>query len=150
MFFWSEQKGEIVGIEANTHSIVGPTVWAIPPDSIVVGSLAVLIGAQCISFAIIARRYAAVRGLLPPQDRIARLAVPNRLEPSLIVAAALALPGLGGLGWAIAQWWQADFGALAYGSLVRVLAVSCTLIALALQLAFTAFLAAIIDIGIDD
>ncbi len=118
--------------------------------SIVVGSLAVLIGAQCISFAIIARRYAAVRGLLPPQDRIARLAVPNRLEPSLIVAAALALPGLGGLGWAIAQWWQADFGALAYGSLVRVLAVSCTLIALALQLAFTAFLAAIIDIGIDD
>lgn len=28
-FFWSEQKGEIVGIEANTHSIVGPTVWAI-------------------------------------------------------------------------------------------------------------------------
>ena len=47
------------------------------------------------------------------------------------------------------QWWQADFGPLAYGSLVRALAVSCTLVALALQLAFTAFLAAIIDIGLD-
>lgn len=118
--------------------------------SIVVGCLAVLIGAQCIAFAIIARRYAAIRGFLPPQDRVASMAIPNRLEPSLILAGALVLPGLCGLAWAITQWWQADFGALAYGSLVRVLAVSCTLVALALQLAFTAFLAAIIDIGIDD
>ena len=117
--------------------------------SIVVGCLAVLIGAQCLSFGIIARRYAAIRGLLPPQDRVARMAIPNRLEPSLLLAAALCLPGLAGLGWAVAQWWQADFGPLAYGSLVRTLAVSCTLVALALQLAFTAFLAAIIDIGLD-
>ena len=107
--------------------------------SIVVGSLAVLIGAQCISFAIIARRYAAVRGLLPPQDRIARLAVPNRLDPSLIVAAALALPGLGGLGWAIAQWWQADFGALAYARW-RACWPRPARWSLALQLAFTASL----------
>ncbi|MDL2252558.1 hypothetical protein LJC49_00590 [Ruminococcaceae bacterium OttesenSCG-928-I18] len=29
MFFWSETKGEITGLEFNTHSIVGPTAWAI-------------------------------------------------------------------------------------------------------------------------
>ena len=118
--------------------------------SIIVGCLALLIGAQCLSFAIIARRYAAIRGFLPPQDRIARLPIPNQLEPSLIVAGLLAVAGLGGFGYAVAQWWHADFGPLAYGSLLRVLAVSCTVIALALQLAFTAFLSAIIDVGIND
>ncbi len=118
--------------------------------SIIVGCLALLIGAQCIGFAIIARRYAAIRGFLPPQDRIARLPIPNRLEPSLIVAGLLGLAGLAGFGYAVAQWWQVDFGPLEYGSLLRVLAVSCTVIALALQLAFTAFLSAIIDVGIND
>ena len=146
----------IMGLGALLMFALLPGPMALTPHitldihSIVVGALAVLIGAQCIAFGIIARRYAAVRGFLPPQDRVARMAIPNRLEPSLLLAGALGLPGLGGLVWAIMQWWQADFGPLAYGSLVRVLAVSCTLVALALQLAFTAFLAAIIDIGIDD
>ncbi len=125
------------GVELDIHSII-------------VGCLAALIGAQCVSFAIIARRYAAIRGFLPPQDRIARLPIPNRLEPSLIVAGLLALMGSTGFIHAIWQWWQVDFGTLEYGSLVRQLSISCTVVALALQLAFTAFLSAIIDIGLED
>ncbi|MEO7012800.1 MAG: glycosyltransferase family 2 protein [Dokdonella sp.] len=125
------------GVELDIHSII-------------VGCLALVIGSQCVSFAIIARRYAAIRGFLPPQDRIARLPIPNRLEPSLIVAGVLVLAGSAGFLNAIWQWWQVNFGTLGYGSLVRQLSISCTVIALALQLAFTAFLSAIIDIGLKD
>jgi hypothetical protein len=118
--------------------------------SIIVGCLALIIGAQCLGFAIIARRYAALRGFLPASDRVARLPIPTRLEPSLIVAGILGVAGIGGFLYSLTQWWDVGFGPLVYGQLVRVLTVSCTAIALALQLAFTAFLSAIIDIDIKD
>lgn len=118
--------------------------------SIIVGCLALIIGAQCLGFAIIARRYAALRGFLPASDRVARLPIPTQLEPSLIVSAILGLSGVAGFIYSLTQWWHVDFGPLAYGQLLRVLTVSCTAIALALQLAFTAFLSAIIDIDIKD
>jgi hypothetical protein len=46
------------------------------------------------------------------------------------------------------QWADAGFGSLQYGAIIRVLTVSITGIALALQLAFTAFLSAIIEVEI--
>jgi hypothetical protein len=50
--------------------------------------------------------------------------------------------------WCVAQWVDAGFGPLQYGAMIRVLTVSITGIALALQLAFTAFLSAIIEVEI--
>ena len=46
------------------------------------------------------------------------------------------------------QWADAGFGSLQYGAIIQVLTVSITGIALALQLAFTAFLSAIIEVEI--
>jgi hypothetical protein len=43
---------------------------------------------------------------------------------------------------------DAGFGPLQYGAMIRVLTLSITGIALALQLAFTAFLSAIIEVEI--
>jgi glycosyltransferase involved in cell wall biosynthesis len=117
--------------------------------SIIVGCLALIIGAQCLSFAIIARHYAAVRGFLPVSDRVARLWIPTQLEPSLAVAAVLGIGGVAGFAHSLSQWWDVGFGPLEYGSLLRVLTVSCTAIALALQLAFTAFLSSILDLGVE-
>jgi hypothetical protein len=44
------------------------------------------------------------------------------------------------------QWADAGFGPLQYGALIRILTVSITGVALALQLAFTAFLSGILEI----
>jgi hypothetical protein len=50
--------------------------------------------------------------------------------------------------WCVARWADAGFGPLQYDAMIRVLTASITGIALALQLAFTAFLSAIIEIEI--
>jgi hypothetical protein len=103
---------------------------------------------QCISFAVVVRRYAAARGLLPRSKVVERFLVPLTLERVLLVALFIGMLGLGGMIWCVAQWVDAGFGPLQYGAMIRVLTVSITSIALALQLAFTAFLSAIIEVEI--
>jgi hypothetical protein len=74
--------------------------------------------------------------------------VPLTLERVLIFALAIGLAGLGGTIWCVVQWADKGFGPLQLGVMIKVLTVSITGIALALQLAFTAFLSAIIEIEI--
>jgi glycosyltransferase involved in cell wall biosynthesis len=114
----------------------------------IIASVTTLIGMQCISFAIVVRRYAAGRGLLPRSGVVDRLLVPLTLERVLLAALVIGLLGLVGLGWCVAQWADAGFGPLQYGVMIRVLTISITGLAFALQLAFTAFLSAIIEIDI--
>jgi hypothetical protein len=96
----------------------------------------------------VVRRYAAARGLLPRSKVVERFLVPLTLERVLVVALVIGVLGLGGMIWCVAQWADAGFGPLQYGTMMRVLTVSITGIALALQLAFTAFLSAIIEVEI--
>jgi hypothetical protein len=114
--------------------------------TLLVAAITTLIGMQCISFAVVVRRYAASRGLLPVSEVVERLLAPLTLERVLIAALCIGLLGLGGVAWCVVQWADAGFGPLQYGVLIRVLTVSITGVALALQLAFTAFLSAIIEI----
>ena len=100
---------------------------------------------QCISFAVIVRRYAAARGLLPRSKVVERYLVPLTLERVLVVALIIGLLGLGGMVWCVVQWADVGFGHLQYGVMIKILTVSIASIALALQLVFTAFLSAIIE-----
>jgi hypothetical protein len=112
----------------------------------VVSAFTTLIGVQCISFAVVVRRYAATRGLIPRSGRLARVLAPLTLERVLLAAFAIGLLGLAGVGWCVWQWASEGFGPLQYGGLVKVLTFSIMGVALGLQLAFTAFLSAIIEI----
>ena len=111
----------------------------------IVGCLALLVGTQCISFAFISRRYAASRGFvpLPAGDRS-----PSRysLERVLIGAGVVLLIGVGGVAYCVLRWAALDFGPIAYPALVRILLISSTLVALAIQVALTAFLSALFEI----
>jgi glycosyltransferase involved in cell wall biosynthesis len=111
-----------------------------------IASFCTLIGMQCVSFAVVARRYAAVRGLLPVSPVVRWLLFPITLERVLVAALIIGIGGLGGIVWCVMQWADAGFGPLQYGALIRVLTVSITGVALALQLAFTAFLSGILEI----
>jgi hypothetical protein len=110
-----------------------------------VSAVTILIGMQCISFAVIVRRYAAARGLLPRSKVVERYLVPLTLERVLVVALIIGLLGVGGMVWCVGQWADVGFGHLQYGVMIKILTVSIASIALALQLAFTAFLSAIIE-----
>ncbi|MBV9741012.1 MAG: glycosyltransferase family 2 protein [Hyphomicrobiales bacterium] len=116
--------------------------------TLLVASLSTLIGTQCLSFAVVVRRYAASRGLLPASHTVERLLVPITLERVLFSALFLAIVGIGGIIWCVVQWASEGFGPLHYGLVIRVLTVSVTAVAIALQLVFTAFLSAIIEMKV--
>ena len=152
LFFYPGLALLILGIAISILLLPGP-VYITPNISLdihtfLVSAVTVLIGMQCISFAVVVRRYAAARGLLPRSKVVERFLVPLTLERVLLVALFIGMLGLGGMIWCVAQWADAGFGPLQYGAMIRVLTVSITGIALALQLAFTAFLSAIIELEI--
>ena len=113
--------------------------------TLLVAAISTLIGVQCISFAVVVRRYAASRGLLPASDTVEHLLLPITLERVLFAALLIGVLGLAGILWCVMQWADAGFGPLQYGQMIRILAVSITAVAIALQLVFTAFLSAIIE-----
>lgn len=114
--------------------------------SMIIGSFATIIGTQGVFFSIITRRYAATQGFLPLEVRVKKVLDFLTLEKVLIVAGLLFFGGLIGLANSVYVWWSASLGPLEYGSLVRVLMISGTSVAISIQLAFTAFLAEIIEI----
>lgn len=114
--------------------------------SLIVACLAMLAGAQCVSFGVIAERYATARGYLPGNGFLKRFGHLLTLERILPVGTAIFLAGLGGLAYSVSIWAGAAFGPLEYGGLIRLLTLSCTFVALGLQVVFTAFLSAFFDI----
>ena len=137
------------GVALTVLLLPGPVIVApritLDIHTFIVGCLALLVGTQCISFAFISRRYAASRGFvpLPAGDRS-----PSRysLERVLIGAGVVLLIGLGGVAYCVLRWAALDFGPIAYPALVRILLISSTLVALAIQVALTAFLSALFEI----
>jgi glycosyltransferase involved in cell wall biosynthesis len=134
------------------------TAFALLPGAVTVGNvnfdihtftvacIAVLVGVQAISFAAVARRFAAAHKLIPPSRRFSGMLEVLTLDRVLIVAAVIAVSGFGGLLWCTLQWASTGFGALEYASLLRILILSLTAIAVGVQLALTGFLSAIIEI----
>jgi glycosyltransferase involved in cell wall biosynthesis len=113
--------------------------------TLIIGCLALLVGTQCVSFALISRRYAAKRGFLPvPQ--YGRFWSLFSLERFLLAAALLMILGIGGIAYSVFFWASADFGPLAYPALLRTMTVSSTLVALGIQVGLAAFLSELLDI----
>ena len=152
LFFYPGLILLLFGIGFSIALLPGPMAFTptigIDVHTFLVAAITTLIGMQCLSFAVVVRRYAASRGLLPASEVVERFLAPLTLERVLLVALCIGLLGLAGLVWCFVQWADKDFGPLQYGVLIRVLTISITGVALALQLAFTAFLSAILEIEI--
>lgn len=112
----------------------------------VAACMALLIGIQALTFAVVARRYARQRGILPTDpSRPASRVTPDRLVG---VAAVLFVVGvLGGI-WTVWQWWGLGFGDITDERILRVLTLSFTSVAAAIQLGFTAFLSSLIELPV--
>jgi glycosyltransferase involved in cell wall biosynthesis len=120
-------------IELNIHTLV-------------VSCFAVLIGAQLVAFGALARRYAMVEGFLPTPRNFQRLILGMTLEPLLRVAGVVMVLGVAGCIWAVGSWAHGGFGPILYDSVLRVLVPSLTAVAVAAQLAATAFLTSLLTI----
>ena len=133
------------------------TAFALLPGSVMVGNvgfdihtftvacIAVLVGVQAISFGAVAQRFAAGHKLIA-RSRYSGILDVLTLDRVVIVAGAIALSGFSGLIWCTMKWASTGFGPLEYSSLLRILILSLTALAIGFQLALTGFLSAIIEI----
>lgn len=114
--------------------------------TLIIGCFALLVGTQCVSFALISRRYASQSSFLPPARYPAWVRSLLGLERLLGVAGGLIVLGLGGIAYSVFVWAAADFGPLVYPALLRMVTMSSTLVALGIQVGFTAFLLELLEI----
>ena len=108
--------------------------------------MSIQLGVQSLAFAMLARRYATLHGLLPRSSRYNDVLNWFSMEHLLQLALVLVVPGIFGLLWAVYAWSQTGFGLLQYTKVLRVMILALGSISCAVQLAFSAFLAGIMEI----
>lgn len=116
--------------------------------SFMAGCLAVLVGLQVVTFAVISKQVGVRRGYLPPPTGLdARLLGLLNFERGLILAAFLVLLGGAGMADTLTDWVGRGLGPLDDPRSPRLFLASMTVLVAGIQLAFTASLASIIEMA---
>jgi glycosyltransferase involved in cell wall biosynthesis len=110
-------------------------------------SLAILVGFQSVTFALVAKTFAIREGLLPEDARITRFFQLVTLEKGLIVGGVALVMGSILLLAAVNQWRAADFGHLDYAHTMRWVIPGVTLTALGFQTVLTSFLVTLLTMN---
>jgi hypothetical protein len=115
--------------------------------TLLVASLALLLGYQSILFAIFSKTFAISEGLLPEDPRLARFFEHVNLERGLAVGAAGLLCGVGLIGHAFLAWRSIDYGPLDYATTMRSVIPGVTLAALGFQTILSGFFVSILGMA---
>lgn len=113
---------------------------ALDVHTLLIASLAGLMGWQCILLATLARIFASREGLMPPLPKLEKVTV----EHGLGVSVLLSVIGIGLILLVIYQWWQNDFGRLLYPKTMRLVVPGVTLIAIGFQTAMASLMAGVL------
>lgn len=113
---------------------------ALDVHTLLVASLAGLMGWQSILLATLARIFAAREGMMPPHERLERLTVERGLVFGLVMSAI----GACLIGAVIVQWWRVDFGRLDYPYTMRLVVPGVTFVAIGFQTAMAALMAGVL------
>lgn len=116
--------------------VMGATLDA---HTLLVASLALMVGAQLVQFGLFAKTFAITEGLLPESPRMAWFRRTASLERGLALGCAGAIVGGGLLLAALGQWRAAQFGPLDYAVTMRWVIPGVTLAALGCQTMFASF-----------
>jgi hypothetical protein len=116
--------------------------------TLVYAMLAMLLGFQAVSFAVMSKIYATQSGLLPPNPVMTRLYRFVTLETGLLVGAAVFAAGFGLSVYAVWRWSQLDFGALEHGGMLRLVIPGAGFMALGLQTMLLSFFLSILGLPI--
>ncbi|HET9830088.1 MAG TPA: glycosyltransferase family 2 protein [Vicinamibacterales bacterium] len=131
-----------LGILGYVLAMPGLRVGGIRFDAhtLLVATLAILVGHQAIVFAICAKSIAIAEGLHPPNRRMARLYRVVTLERGVVLSVCAMCLGALLLFGAVNQWRVHDFGDLDYTSTMRLVVPGVMLTALGVQTLFGSFL----------
>ena len=117
-------------------------------NSFIAGCVMAVVGHQMISFGLIARYYASITGMLPARMQSDRILALCKTDRFLLIALGLFVTGAGTFAAALAQWASVDFGNLLTSSTTRLAIAGLSIIVVAVQTAFSAFMFGIFDIPV--
>jgi glycosyltransferase involved in cell wall biosynthesis len=124
---------ELAGVVFDVHTLL-------------LASLAMLVGQQAISFALFTKSFAIGEGLLPLDPRTARFFSVATLERGIVLGSIAMLLGLALLAGVALVWWRTDFGPLNYAETLRRAIPGATLTALGLHTVLASFFASILGL----
>jgi glycosyltransferase involved in cell wall biosynthesis len=148
LFLWPGVVSFVIGLVGYALAMPGTEIGGATLDAhtLLVASLALLIGQQAILFAIFAKMFSLNEGILPPDPRVDRFFKVFTLEKGLALGALAALVGGALLTFAFALWQRNSFGPLNYAQTMRVVIPGVTLIALGIQSILGSFMISIMSI----
>ncbi|WP_236547753.1 glycosyltransferase family 2 protein [Sphingomonas sp. AX6] len=113
--------------------------------SMLFAAMALLLGAQLLSFGILARLFGIVAGMWPTGRGTERFRKLFTVERGCQTGGVLFAAGCVGLAWLVADWASAGFGPMNPYALMRGAIPSMAAAVLGLQIVFTSFLIGLID-----
>jgi hypothetical protein len=113
---------------------------ALDVHTLLVASLLLLMGWQCVLLATLARIFTGREGMMPPDERLEHVTV----ERGLIFGILAGLAGAVMIGLIVGRWWQQDFGALDYPRTMRWVVPGVTLVAIGFQTAMASLMAGVL------
>jgi glycosyltransferase involved in cell wall biosynthesis len=129
---------------------VGPLALAdnvvLDINTFVAACFMMIAGIQVISFGVLARHYAAITGILPRGARSDWIIKHVTVDNVVKIAAVMLVLGLTSFGFAAYQWVKAGFGQLTNPVVPRTVVVGLSLMVVAVQLGFQAFMIGILQI----
>ncbi|MDE0887167.1 MAG: glycosyltransferase family 2 protein [Myxococcota bacterium] len=107
--------------------------------TLLVASLALLMGFQFLLFAVVSKSVAENIGLLPKDPRMQNFFRVATLERGILLGGLALMGGLGLIGWTALEWRNQGFGNLDYASTLRQVIPGVTLAALGIQAILSSF-----------
>jgi hypothetical protein len=113
---------------------------ALDVHTLLVASLAGLLGWQCVLLATLSRIFAGREGMMPVHEKLEKLTVEKGIVFGLLAAAAGTLM----IAAIVFRWWQNDFGELKYPVTMRFVVPGVTLVAIGFQTAMASLMAGVL------
>jgi glycosyltransferase involved in cell wall biosynthesis len=141
----------VLGLIGYALALPGMTLLGASLDAhtLLIASLALLLGSQAIQFAVFAKTFAISEGLVPEDERMRKVRRIVTLERGLILGVTATLVGAGLIAAAAEQWRVANFGALDYATTMRWVIPGVTLAALGCQTVLSSFFLSILRMAQD-
>ncbi len=148
LFLWPGAVSFGLGLLGYALAMPGAEIGRATLDAhtLLVASLALLIGQQAILFAMFAKMFTLNEGLLPPDPRVNRFFDVFTLERGLTLGALAVFIGSILLVLEFVSWQQSSFGPLNYAQSMRLVIPGVTLIALGIQSILGSFMISIMAI----
>ena len=123
---------------------IGTVVFDV--HTLLYAAMAVMLGFQCVAFAVFTKVFAISEKLLPEDPRMQKVSRFVKLETGLIVGVFLTIIGLAGAIYSLAAWEMRGFGTMEPRQTLRIVIPSVTFLTIGFQIILYSFFLSILNL----